>query len=68
MGCQLDLVVKDGRIVDAEGAPGPSNKGLLCVKGRSGSFDFVDAPEDVYKRQAYFNSQVVMCYLGEGCI
>lgn len=45
VGCQLDLVVKDGRIVDAEGAPGPSNKGLLCVKGRSSSFDFVDAPD-----------------------
>ncbi len=45
VGCQLDLVVKDGRIVDAEGAPGPSNGGLLCVKGRSGSFDFVDAPD-----------------------
>lgn len=45
VGCQLDLVVKDGRIVDAEGAPGPSNHGLLCVKGRSASFDFVDSPE-----------------------
>ena len=45
VGCQLDLVVKDGRIVDAEGAPGPSNNGLLCVKGRSASFDFVDAPD-----------------------
>ena len=45
VGWQLDLVVKDGRIVDAEGASGPSNKGLLCVKGRSGSFDFVDAPD-----------------------
>ncbi len=45
VGCQLDLVVKDGRIVDAEGAPGPSNNGLLCVKGRSASFDFVDASD-----------------------
>lgn len=45
VGCQLDLQVKDGRIVDAEGAPGPSNKRLLCVKGRSASFDFVDAPD-----------------------
>ncbi len=45
VGCQLDLVVKDGRVVDAQGAPGPSNKGLLCVKGRSASFDFVDAPD-----------------------
>lgn len=41
-GCQMDLLVKDGKIVDVEGANGPSNKGLLCVKGRSGSFDFVD--------------------------
>ena len=47
VGCQLDLVVKDGAIVDAEGAPGPSNQGLLCVKGRSASFDFVDAPDRI---------------------
>lgn len=45
VGCQLDLVVRDGRIVDAQAADGPSNKGLMCVKGRSGSFDFVDAPD-----------------------
>ena len=45
VGCQLDLVVKNGRIVDAEAADGPSNNGLLCVKGRSASFDFVDAPD-----------------------
>ena len=45
VGCQMDLVVKDGRIVDAQAAPGPSNRGMLCVKGRSGSFDFVHAPD-----------------------
>ncbi len=45
VGCQLDLVVRDGRIVDAQAADGPSNRGLLCVKGRSGSFDFVDSPD-----------------------
>lgn len=45
VGCQIDLAVEDGRIVAAEGAPGPSNKGLLCVKGRSASFDFVQAPD-----------------------
>lgn len=44
-GCQYYLVVKDGKIVDTEAAEGPSNKGLLCVKGRSGSFDFVHSPE-----------------------
>ncbi len=42
VGCQLDLVVKDNKIVDVQGADGPSNHKLLCVKGRSGSFDFVD--------------------------
>ena len=41
VGCQFDLLVKDGRVVDTRAADGPSNKGLLCVKGRSGSFDFV---------------------------
>ena len=41
-GCQMDLYVKDGKIVDVQGADGPSNHNLLCVKGRSGSFDFVD--------------------------
>ena len=47
VGCQMDLVVKDGRIVDAQAAPGPSNRGMLCVKGRSGSFDFVHAPDRI---------------------
>lgn len=45
VGCQLELAVKDNRIVDAYAAMGPSNKGRLCVKGRSGSFDFVDADD-----------------------
>ncbi|WP_102377537.1 formate dehydrogenase subunit alpha [Raoultibacter timonensis] len=45
VGCQLNLVVKDGRIVDAEAAPGPANKSLLCVKGRFASYDFVGSPE-----------------------
>ena len=44
-GCQYDLVVKDGRIVDTRAVDGPSNGGRLCVKGRSGSFDFVQAPD-----------------------
>ena len=44
-GCQLDLIVKDNRIVDVKAADGPSNHGLLCVKGRSGSFDFVSSPD-----------------------
>lgn len=45
VGCQLDMMTKDGRIVDVEAANGPSNRGMLCVKGRSASFDFVTSPE-----------------------
>lgn len=45
VGCQMDLLVKDGKIVDVMGADGPSNHGLLCVKGRSASFDFADSPD-----------------------
>ena len=46
-GCQYYLLVKDGKIVDTEAYDGPSNKGLLCVKGRSGSFDFVQSKERI---------------------
>ena len=46
-GCQFYLVVKDNKIVDVEPANGPSNKNLLCVKGRSGSFDFVHSADRV---------------------
>ena len=41
VGCQLDLLVKDGKIVGAEGADGPSNAKSLCVKGRFASYNFV---------------------------
>ncbi len=44
-GCQFDLLVKDGRIVNVEAADGPSNHRRLCVKGRSGSYDFVHSPD-----------------------
>lgn len=44
-GCQYNLIIKDGRIVDTEAVDGPSNHGLLCVKGRSASFDFVQSPD-----------------------
>ena len=46
-GCQYYLVVKGNKIVDVEAANGPSNRGLLCVKGRSGCFDFVHSPERI---------------------
>ena len=43
VGCQLDLLVKDGKIVGAEGADGPTNHGSLCVKGRFASYNFVQS-------------------------
>ena len=46
-GCQYDLIVKDNKIVDVDPANGPSNRGRLCVKGRSGSFDFVHSPDRI---------------------
>lgn len=48
-GCQLNLIVKDQQIVNAEPADGPSNHGLLCVKGRFGSIDFVHANDRLKK-------------------
>lgn len=44
-GCQFYLVVKDNKIVNVEPANGNSNHYRLCVKGRSGSFDFVHADD-----------------------
>lgn len=44
-GCQINLVVKDNQIIDAEAGDGPVNHGLVCVKGRSGSFEFVHSPQ-----------------------
>ena len=48
-GCQFYLVVKDNRIVNVESANGPSNHKRLCVKGRSGSFDFVHSQDRLTK-------------------
>ena len=48
-GCQFYLLVKEGKVVGVESADGPSNRGRLCVKGRSGSFDFIHAPDRLTK-------------------
>lgn len=45
VGCQLNLHVKDNRVVQVTGAADiPPNHGSLCVKGRFG-FDFIASPE-----------------------
>lgn len=44
-GCQLQLIIKNNEIVGVEAADGASNHRRLCVKGRSGSFDFVNSSD-----------------------
>ncbi len=46
-GCQYYLIVKDNQIVNVRPANGNSNHNRLCVKGRSGSFDFVNSPDRI---------------------
>jgi predicted molibdopterin-dependent oxidoreductase YjgC len=49
VGCQLDLNIKDGRIVRVTSNPNaPVNGMALCVKGRYG-YDFVHHPERLRK-------------------
>ena len=44
VGCQVDLLVKDGKVVGVMPADGLSNQGLLCVKGKF-AFDFINHPQ-----------------------
>jgi len=44
VGCQMDLLVKGNKVVGVEPANGPSNKGLLCVKGKFG-YNFINHPD-----------------------
>ncbi|KAL1110039.1 hypothetical protein AAG570_014161 [Ranatra chinensis] len=45
VGCQQELVVKDGRIIRINGVEGAEpNRGSLCVKGRFG-YDFIYSKE-----------------------
>ena len=43
VGCQMDLMVKDDKVVGVQPAPGKLNEGLLCVKGKF-AFDFINHP------------------------
>ncbi|SFI33173.1 formate dehydrogenase major subunit [Tindallia magadiensis] len=44
VGCQMNLVVKDNRVVEVQPAKGAANEGLLCVKGRF-AHDFIHHPD-----------------------
>lgn len=44
VGCQMDLLVKNGKVVGVEPAEGHTNPSLLCVKGKF-AYHFIDHPE-----------------------
>ncbi len=44
VGCQIELQVKDNKVVKVTGVDEPPNNGSLCVKGRFG-FDFIGAKD-----------------------
>ena len=44
VGCEMNLLVKNNRVVGVEPSVGPANDGLLCVKGRF-SYNFIHHPD-----------------------
>ncbi|MEX1416724.1 formate dehydrogenase subunit alpha [Enterococcus sp. C21(2024)] len=57
-GCQMNLLVKNNRLVGVEPIDGPANKNLLCVKGKFASYKFVGSEdrltEPLIKRNGIF--------------
>ena len=57
-GCQMNLLVKNNRLVGVEPLDGPANKNLLCVKGKFASYKFVGSgdrlTEPLIKRNGIF--------------
>lgn len=44
VGCQMNLLIKDNKVVDVEPVDGLANRGLLCVKGKF-AYKFIDHPD-----------------------
>lgn len=44
VGCQLDLIVKENKVLGAEPVHGEPNNGLLCVKGKF-AYKFINHPD-----------------------
>ncbi|EJY7271665.1 formate dehydrogenase subunit alpha [Enterococcus faecalis] len=57
-GCQMNLLVKNNRLVGVEPIDGPANKNLLCVIGKFASYKFVGSgdrlTEPLIKRNGIF--------------
>lgn len=59
VGCQIELLVQNGKIVRSNGVEGVSpNDGRLCVKGRFG-YEFVHSPERLTKPLIRKNGELV---------
>ncbi|MBE5780844.1 MAG: formate dehydrogenase subunit alpha [Clostridiales bacterium] len=48
VGCQLDLIVKNDKVVGAQPRDGEGNKGLMCVKGKFG-YEFINHKDRLKK-------------------
>ena len=48
VGCEMNLLIKQNRIVGVEPVRGPANDGLLCVKGKF-AYGFVNHPDRLKK-------------------
>ena len=48
-GCQINMIVRNGEIVDAEPANGAANKNMLCVKGRFAAYRFAASKDRLTK-------------------
>ncbi|MDA3948660.1 MAG: formate dehydrogenase subunit alpha, partial [Spirochaeta sp.] len=64
VGCQLDVHVKNDRIVRIRGVETPPNDGRLCVKGRFG-YDFIHSPERLDTALIRRNGELVPASLSE---
>jgi len=60
VGCQLELWIKDEKIVKVKGADSVPNYGAACVKGRFG-LDFVQSPDRLTRPLVRRDGKLVEC-------
>jgi formate dehydrogenase alpha subunit len=60
VGCQLELWIKDNKIVKVKGADSVPNYGAACVKGRFG-LDFAQSPDRLTKPLLRKEGKLVEC-------
>jgi len=58
VGCQMNLLVKENKIVEVEPLDGLANRGLLCVKGKF-AYKFIDHPDRLTQPLIRKNGELV---------